>query len=192
MPKGFSEVEKENIRKRLIIECKQQWELFGYRKTNIDILCSKVGISKGAFYLFFPSKEQIFFETFKNVQNNLYALMQSTIDKEQNRNGLKKALKAVYEEYNKSSFLYNTTSTDFISFLNKLSEDERNSLPKESLSNAEVLLNYPFLKLRISKKLAISVLSSLLNTITNKEKTMVDHLEVFDFMVNNLIDEMFE
>ena len=98
----------------------------------------------------------------------------------------------MYEEYNKSSFLYNTTSTDFISFLNKLSEDERNSLPKESLSNAEVLLNYPFLKLRISKKLAISVLSSLLNTITNKEKTMVDHLEVFDFMVNNLIDEMFE
>ena len=56
MARSFSEREKENIRKSLIDICKQSWTQYGYKKTSVDEMCKQVGISKGAFYLFFESK----------------------------------------------------------------------------------------------------------------------------------------
>lgn len=53
MAKSFTEIEKDNIRKRLISECEINWSKYGYKKTNIDELCSKSGIAKGSFYTFF-------------------------------------------------------------------------------------------------------------------------------------------
>lgn len=192
IPKGFTEIEKENIRQKLIKECKTQWEQFGYRKTNVDSLCSKVGISKGSFYFFFSSKEQLFLATIKNVQDGLYSLMKDIISKEENKNGIQKALRVVYEEYDKSPFLYNTTSPDFLSFLNKISDDERNSITQDSLKSAKELFKVPFLSLRISEEKALSVISALLFTITSKDKMIGNHFEVFDFMLENLINVIFE
>jgi len=192
IPKGFTETEKENIREKLIQECKEQWEQFGYRKTNIDTLCSKSGISKGAFYIFFSSKEHLFLETIKKVQRDLYDLMEKIMEKEENKNGVRQALKTVYLEYDKSPFLYNTTSTDFVSFLNKISTEERESITQDSLSCAKKLFKVPFLSLRISEEKALSVMSALLFTITSKEKMICNHFEVFQFMLDNLINQIFE
>ena len=60
MARSFTETEKENIRKRLLDACRQSWTQYGYKKTSVDELCQQAGISKGAFYLFFESKEALF------------------------------------------------------------------------------------------------------------------------------------
>jgi AcrR family transcriptional regulator len=62
MPKGFSEREKEILRERLVEKGKQLFEIHGLRKTSVEDLTRAAGISKGAFYLFFESKEALFFE----------------------------------------------------------------------------------------------------------------------------------
>jgi AcrR family transcriptional regulator len=62
MPKAFSESEKEYIRQRLIEAGQKQFSTFGLKKTNIEELATAVGISKGAFYLFYESKEALFME----------------------------------------------------------------------------------------------------------------------------------
>lgn len=192
MPKGFSEQEKNSIREKLIDACKENWEKYGYKKTNIDELCSKSGISKGAFYLFFESKELLFLETLSTIQKNLYALIETILLKEQNKYGVAKALKAVYAEYDKSSFLYDTSSTDFTSFINKLSDDEKQNIFFDSLKGAKQMIDKPFLKLRISEEKALSVMESLLFIIIGKDKLVCNHFEVFEFMLDNLINEIFE
>lgn len=60
MPKGFSDQEKEHIRAGLLEKGHELFGLYGLRKTNIEDLTRAVGISKGAFYLFFDSKEALF------------------------------------------------------------------------------------------------------------------------------------
>ena len=55
MARSFTEREKENIKRSLQEACKQNWTQYGYKKTSVDDLCRQVGISKGAFYLFFES-----------------------------------------------------------------------------------------------------------------------------------------
>ncbi|MDE6980473.1 MAG: TetR/AcrR family transcriptional regulator, partial [Lachnospiraceae bacterium] len=57
MAKSFTEREKENIKRNLQEVCKKSWTQYGCKKTSVDDLCKQAGISKGAFYLFFESKE---------------------------------------------------------------------------------------------------------------------------------------
>lgn len=62
MPKGFTEQEKELIRKRLIEQGYKQFSAYGLKKTNIEELAAAAKISKGAFYLFYDSKEALFMD----------------------------------------------------------------------------------------------------------------------------------
>jgi AcrR family transcriptional regulator len=62
MPKGFTEHEKELIRKRLLKEGYKQFSVYGLKKTNIEELAEAAKISKGAFYLFYESKEALFMD----------------------------------------------------------------------------------------------------------------------------------
>jgi AcrR family transcriptional regulator len=68
MPRGFSDQEKEYIRSRLVETGKSQFERFGLKKTNIEEITKAVGISKGAFYIFFDSKEALFMEVLETIE----------------------------------------------------------------------------------------------------------------------------
>lgn len=62
MPKGFSEHEKAQIRARLLQKGKEYFATYGVKRSNVEDLTRAAGISKGAFYLFYDSKEALFFE----------------------------------------------------------------------------------------------------------------------------------
>ena len=62
MPKGFTDHEKELIHKRLVKEGYKQFSAYGLKKTNIEELARAAKISKGAFYLFYESKEALFMD----------------------------------------------------------------------------------------------------------------------------------
>ena len=67
MARSFTEREKENIKKSLLEACKKSWTQYGYKRPGVDDLCRQAGISKGAFYLFFESKEALFCEVLCSV-----------------------------------------------------------------------------------------------------------------------------
>lgn len=62
MVKGFSERERIHIRKLLIEKGKELFGLYGLKKTSISELTEAVGIAQGSFYLFFDSKEELYFD----------------------------------------------------------------------------------------------------------------------------------
>ncbi len=68
MPKWFSEIEKETIRQKLIDQGYRQFSQFGFKKTNVDEIAKAAGISKGAFYRFYESKEMLFMEVIEQVE----------------------------------------------------------------------------------------------------------------------------
>ena len=61
MPKTFSDAERVHIKKRLMEEAEACLTQYGIRKTSVDELVKRVNIPKGTFYLFYPSKEMLFF-----------------------------------------------------------------------------------------------------------------------------------
>ena len=70
MPRAFSEHEKESIRAQLHERGGKLFEKQGIRKTSVDELAQAAGISKGAFYLFYESKEELLMEILEELETD--------------------------------------------------------------------------------------------------------------------------
>ncbi len=68
MPKAWSKQEKEIIRKNLISESRKLFEKYGLQKTTVDEIVRAARISKGSFYLFYGSKEELYFDVLETVE----------------------------------------------------------------------------------------------------------------------------
>lgn len=68
MPKAFTQIQKQQIVQRLIEQGERQFGTRGLKKTSVEELASAAGISKAAFYLFFPSKEALFMDVIERVE----------------------------------------------------------------------------------------------------------------------------
>ena len=192
MARSFTEREKENIKKSLQEACKQSWTQYGYKKTSVDDLCRQVGISKGAFYLFFESKEALFCEVLYSVQEQICNAASEVIEKHKNKYGVAEALKLIYREYDKNNFLCDSDSTDYIILRNKLSEEQAKKIEESNHMSQQLFLSQPCLKFKVNADLAMSVIYSLIMNIKNKDILPYNHTETFDFMVDHMIDSLYE
>ncbi len=73
MPRGFSKEEKERIRGGLLEQGERCLSTYGVRRTSVEDLTRAVGISKGAFYLFYGSKEELFYEVLSRWEDEYHA-----------------------------------------------------------------------------------------------------------------------
>ena len=192
MARSFSEREKENIRKSLIDICKQSWTQYGYKKTSVDEMCKQVGISKGAFYLFFESKEALFCEVLCSVQREICEMAEAAMEEEKGKSGVVKALTLIYRAYDQNSFLYGSDTADYTILMNKVSEEQAKEMEQAGELSRQLFLCHPTLKFRVNDNMAISVIYSLIMNIKNKDILPQNHLEVFDFMTDKLIDDLYE
>lgn len=71
MPKAFSEQEKQIIQNRLLEQGYKLFSTYGLKKTNVEELSRAAGISKGAFYVFYPSKEALFMDVVEQAETHL-------------------------------------------------------------------------------------------------------------------------
>jgi len=71
MPKAFLDHEKDVIRSQLRAKGEKLFEKQGLRKTTVDELARAAGISKGAFYLFFESKEELYLEILEQIETEV-------------------------------------------------------------------------------------------------------------------------
>jgi AcrR family transcriptional regulator len=80
MPKGFTHQENELIRKRLLEQAYKQFSTYGLKKTNVAELAAAAGISKGAFYNFYDSKEALFMDIIEMAEDRFRQEVLAIID----------------------------------------------------------------------------------------------------------------
>lgn len=71
MPRPFSDREKEQVRKLLLDKGREFFSRFGFKKTSVGELASAAGIAQGSFYLFFNSKEELYFEVLEMEEQSI-------------------------------------------------------------------------------------------------------------------------
>jgi AcrR family transcriptional regulator len=69
MPRAFTSREKQAIRQALIDAAASEIGRVGFRRLSIDAVVSAAHISKGAFYLFYRSKEMLIVDVLRHVQD---------------------------------------------------------------------------------------------------------------------------
>jgi AcrR family transcriptional regulator len=192
MARSFTDAEKDSIRKRLVAECEKSWAAVGYKKTSIDELCAKAGISKGAFYLFFDSKEQLFCKVMDDDHERIKALCMETLAKSPGKADIAAMMKQIYREYDRANILTQRTGPDFAAFLNRAPAEwkERSKMASENFITKTIL--NPNIKLKMSGEKAVGIFNALLAIITSKELIGYDHYEIFCTLLDSVIDEIYE
>jgi AcrR family transcriptional regulator len=122
MPKGFTEAEKEIIRGRLLERGRKLFILYGIRKTNVEELTRAAGISKGAFYVFFDSKEELFMEIMEQFETEfreeiIESLMKGYSNPKEN---FKQVLKAAFAVWKTNPLMQHFSQEDYQYLLRKL------------------------------------------------------------------------
>ena len=114
MAGGFTEEEREQVRRKLL---DSGYELFlssGFRRMTVAGITKRAGVAVGTFYNFYESKEQFVIALIKDTEAGFVAKMQNTLLS----NGtitLQKFMK-IYREfyYPENNFLLNATLDDWV------------------------------------------------------------------------------
>lgn len=193
---ALTEDSKKTLREQLRQTCERSWAIQGYKKTNVKELCRELGIGIGTFYMLYPTKEDLFIETLAEIQDALSReFFGNILEQEPNKAGFVKALKGLHRKYTEKPFLYRTNSEDFISFSSKLPEEKLGQLKYDNIAFFQTAIQQANLKLKVSREIAFSVFNALLLT-ANSQYTdasySCDRAVLFDFMLDNLINDIFE
>ncbi len=79
MPKTFTEAERIKLINKLKRTAKDLLSVYGARKTTVDMITKKAVIPKGTFYLFYPSKEFLFWEVINEYHDDISTVIKNSI-----------------------------------------------------------------------------------------------------------------
>jgi len=191
MARSFNETEKENIRQNLIAECKKSWSVHGYKKTSVNELCAKVGVSTGTFYSLYDTKEALFCDVMDDFQQSTRKMFDEMLSTPPTKDEVCAVLKKLYLEYAENDIITKLHSPDYKSLLNKLPQEWKEQHSKKSEDGLATRLIAAGVKLKVSKEMAREIGDTLLLTVVNKEH-MKNHYEVFCTLMDCVIDEIYE
>jgi AcrR family transcriptional regulator len=122
MPKAFTEHEKEIIRAQMREKGKKLFEKHGLKKTSVDEITKDVGVSKGAFYLFYESKEILFLEILEQIEKEIQTNILEFVvkPKANSRKSVADMLKSFLLTWDAYPLLKNFNKSDFDYLLRKV------------------------------------------------------------------------
>ena len=189
--KSFSEQEREIIRQKLLESCEECWSKYGYKKTNVRELCDMSGISTGAFYLFFPSKEQLFFETAQHVGDRIGAIVYQEMPVNPTKYDFAAALKKMYREFEKVEW-YLRLQDEMALIVRKLPQDYMENVSNRDKTDLYDLIEKYHLVPRADMNTIIKTLTLLSLSILHKKLVGEGVDTAFAFLIDTAVENLFE
>jgi AcrR family transcriptional regulator len=127
MPRAFTEQERQEIHQRLLTAGRELFIRYGIRRTNIEDLTRSAGISKGAFYSFYDSKEMLFMDILEAYEAEMRAQLFNLTLKpgRSSRANLAELLRNAFSAWQASSFLENFDQQDLAALVRKIPEERK-------------------------------------------------------------------
>jgi len=99
MPRAFTPEESARIRARLLDVARERLAVTGFKKTSVEAITRGAGISKGAFYLFFDKKEDLWLEVLRVAEAELRARLLEEIEAWDGspKEGLRRLFEALFD-----------------------------------------------------------------------------------------------
>ena len=189
--KSFSEQEREIIKTKLLKSCEECWSKYGYKRTNIRELCDMCGISTGALYMFFPSKEQLFFETAQFVGDRIGLLVYQTMPENPTKYDFAKTLKTMFKEFEKVEW-YLRLEDELALIVRKLPQGYIEKSQRKDIADFSDIIEKYNLVPRFDVNLIITTFSILSMSITHRKIFGEAFDKSFDFMIDTMVEVMFD
>jgi len=192
MAKAFNDRERDLIKQKLIANCNKCWTKYGYKKTSISQICDMTGISTGAFYIFYKSKEYLFLDTAIEFQNNLVNMALTNLSKETTKESFIKVFKNICKELVKTPWLIDFDTVEYELFLRKLPEDDIQKLYELDRQDIIKIFQKVNLKFKLSETEFAALVRLLSFSIIYRDKIGNEFEKVFDIVVSATLENLIE
>jgi AcrR family transcriptional regulator len=195
MPKSFSESERAWLKERLIDEAQACLALFGIRRTTVDELCRRVNIPKGTFYLFYASKELLFFDVFCALhdafQHKLLADI-AVLDQGVDADTLTDIIYSLYQSLDGSYLLTLATSGELELLFRKLPPAlSKQHAEQDDFRVDELVSRVPGMK-KENVRIYSAALRGIFITLLHKKEVGEDVFdEALRIMIRGVVSQMF-
>lgn len=145
MPKSYSDKERNQIIKKLKDEAAICMIQYGVRKTTVDELVKRVNIPKGTFYLFYTSKELLFFDVINDLHKSVETKLQeemALLGGDINCDNLTELILGLYKTVDENNLLKIMTNGDLEIIMRKLPEEIVQEHFAHDDNNVEKLLSF--------------------------------------------------
>lgn len=194
MAKGFSDREKEVIKAKLMDAAEECWGRYGLKKTSVDELTAMANISKGSFYLFYPSKEHLFMDVFDRIDQRIKTEMFNRLqnDKGNPRENFLSVIRFLFGEAKKAPWILNMYEGDLELLIRKLPPERIGVHLSNDDSAALELFKVLEIDPGVDHRIASGSLRALFLTLLHKQEIGSDIFDdVLDYLLIALTDKLF-
>lgn len=186
MPKIVSEEERSLVRDAMYNSTIELIRKKGIRKVTVDDITEAVGIRKGAFYMYYPSKEVCIYEVLKQNEKELFTRMESIMQGDlRDRDRCARLLREVL--LSPDSLLLFLSPIDLENLLRKLPAEFRERENRKSDDYFQRSLR--LLNVGNDKMEAVAMLTDCLSVVASNEKfSEKGKQEALDVLVAALAD----
>jgi AcrR family transcriptional regulator len=196
MPKTFTESERIYIKRRLMEEAKICLAQYGVRKTTVDELVKRVNIPKGTFYLFYESKELLFFDVFCEFHDEMHEKLLkeiAVIGEDITPRKLTELIFNLYKMVGESFMLRFLTDGEMELLIRKLPpETAKMHALKDNLSIEQLFLAAPQIKAANIKALSAALRGIFMTMLYRREIGEDIFDEALKIMIYGIVLQMFE
>ena len=191
---AFTEDQNETIRRDLIREARRCGVTIGMRKTSVEQLTNAVGISKGSFYKFFPSKELLFFAMLEDIHTECFAVAQASLRETAAQSPADRVAEAILAA---CRWLSETQALVFVEndaefLLRRLPDEVKTAHYHDDETHIRALLESGGLRPKGGIALATAAIRGLILTVSHQEQIGAMYPQVLDILVRGACRELFE
>ena len=123
-PKAFTEEEKQIVRSKLIEAAMKFLATTGIKKTTVEELAKAAGISKGAFYIFYDSKELLFLDALEEEQAKIHEAIITNMQKyEDKKEGFVAVVSQMYRHFMTNTWMLSLTNDEYEVLLRRVPQE---------------------------------------------------------------------
>ena len=190
---AFTEDQNETIRGDLICEARRCGVSIGMRKTSVEQLTNAVGISKGSFYKFFPTKELLFFAVLEDIHTECFAAARASLRETAAQSPANRAAEAILAA---CRWLSETQALVFVEndaefLLRRLPNEIKAAHYHDDETHIRALLEGGGLRPKGGIALAAAAIRGLILTVSHQEQIGALYPQVLDILVRGACKELF-
>ena len=188
-PKAFSEDERAMVRSKLIETAKGYLATTGIKKTTVEELSRAAGISKGAFYLFYDSKEILFLDALESIQTKIHETLISEVKQHKNkRDAFIQLIKRMFVDFRP---ILNVLSNDEYEVLLRRVPQDRIKQHIEIDDKASRLFSEELSGNKVNPELLSAALRMLMLGMLHQKEVGAYAEQAFDYLLEAIADKIF-
>ncbi len=193
MAVAFTQQEEAIILRQLRHAARESAVSFGVRRTTVDALAAAAGISKGAFYKFYASKELLFFDVLEDMHAEIYGEAASVLFKNTDLSPADRASEAVLSACRtmERSGMMAFVERDVAYLLRKVPEDYQKKHYHSDEVHVRKLLESAGLVPAGGMALASAVVRGLMLTISHQNEIGTLYPDVLETLVRGACGRLF-